>query len=79
MIASMMVTSWKNAQSHIHYELVPLPPDVSNHVTSALQQGHQAFPLVKVKTTDGNAHGHTYFSAYPFDHVERMICHTGTQ
>jgi hypothetical protein len=27
----------------------------SNYVISAFQQGHQAFPLVKVKPTDGNA------------------------
>jgi hypothetical protein len=39
--------------SHIHYELVPPLPVASNHVISAIQQGHQAFPLVKVKTTNG--------------------------
>jgi hypothetical protein len=46
--------------SHIHYELVALPlqPVASNHLISAFQQGHQAFPLVKVKTTNGNTYGH---------------------
>jgi hypothetical protein len=47
--------------SHIHYELVPPPPVVSNHVITAFQWGHQAFPLVKVKTTNGNDYGHIFF------------------
>jgi hypothetical protein len=69
----------EQAQSHIHYELVPLLPVASNHIISAFQQGHQAFsPLVKVKTTDGNASGHTHSSAYPFNYGERLICRIGT-
>jgi hypothetical protein len=80
MMASMLMTSsMEQAQSHIHYELVILLPVMSNYIISAFQQGHQAFPLVKVKTTDGNPHSHTYFSAYPFDHRERFICCTSTQ
>jgi hypothetical protein len=44
----------------IHYELVPLPNVASNHVNSVFLQGYQAFPLVKVKTTNGNTYGHHY-------------------
>jgi hypothetical protein len=52
--------------SHKHYPPVPPPPVVSNHIISAFQQGHQAFPLVKVKTTNDNTHGCTYpFSVNP--------------
>jgi hypothetical protein len=54
-----MASVMEHGPSHIHYELVPLPPVTSNHVISAFQQGHQAFPLVKVKTTNGNTYGHT--------------------
>ena len=50
----------EHGPSHIHYVLVPLPPVVSNHIISAFQQGHQAFPIVKVKTANGNTYGHTY-------------------
>jgi hypothetical protein len=38
----------------IPYELVTLLPVMSNHVISAFQRGYQAFPLVKVKTTNDN-------------------------
>jgi hypothetical protein len=56
----------EHGPSHIHYELVPLPPAASNHIISAFQQGHQAFPLVKVKTTNDNTYNHTYpFSVNP--------------
>jgi hypothetical protein len=50
----------EHCPSHIHYELVPLLPVTSNHIISAYQQGHQAFPLVKVKTTNDNTYNHTY-------------------
>jgi hypothetical protein len=50
----------EHGPSHIHYELVPLLPVTSNHIISAYQQGHQAFPLVKVKTTNDNTYNHTY-------------------
>jgi hypothetical protein len=56
----------EHGPSHIHYELVPLPPVASNHIIFAFQQGHQAFPLVKVKTTNDNTYDHTYpFSVNP--------------
>jgi hypothetical protein len=55
----------EQAQCHIHYELVPPLPVKSNLVISAFQPWHQAFPLVKVKTTDGSAYGHTYFFCLP--------------
>ncbi len=35
----------EHGPSHIHYELVPPLPVTSNHIISAFQQGHQAFPL----------------------------------
>jgi hypothetical protein len=44
----------------LHYELVPLQPFVSKNVISAFQQGHQTFPLVKLKITNGNTYSHTY-------------------
>jgi hypothetical protein len=31
----------EHGPSHIHYELIPLLPVMSNHVISAFQQGHQ--------------------------------------
>jgi hypothetical protein len=46
--------------SHIHDAPVPLLPVVPNHIISAFKKGHQAFPLVKVKTTNDNTYGHTY-------------------
>jgi hypothetical protein len=72
----------EHGPSHIHYELVPPPPVTSTHVVSAFQQGHQPFPLVKVKTTNGNTYGHTYlfcksFGGGSFDYGERLIHHTG--
>jgi hypothetical protein len=44
----------EHGPSPIHNELVPLPPVMSNHIISDFQQGHQAFPLVKLQTTSGN-------------------------
>jgi hypothetical protein len=44
----------EHGSSQIHYELVPLLPAMCNQIISAFQQGHQAFPLVKVKTTNDN-------------------------
>ncbi len=38
----------EHGSSPIHYELIPSLP------------GHQAFPLVKLKTTNGNTYGHAY-------------------
>jgi hypothetical protein len=56
----------EHGPSHIHYELVPLLPVTSNHVISAFQQGHQAFLLIKVKTTNDNTYDHSYlFSVNP--------------
>jgi hypothetical protein len=52
----------EHGPNHIHYELVPLLPVASYHVISAFQQGHQALPLVIVKTTDSNTYSHTYHS-----------------
>jgi hypothetical protein len=69
----------EHGPSHIHYEIVPPLPVMSNHVISAFQQGHQAFPLVKVKTTNDNTYGHTYpFSvnplvAEPLDYGENLF------
>jgi hypothetical protein len=40
--------------------LVPSPPVISNHIICAFQQGHQAFRLVKVKTTNDNTYNHIY-------------------
>jgi hypothetical protein len=51
----------EHCPSHIHYELVPPLPVASNHIISAFQQGHQAFPLVIIKTTNDNTYDHTYF------------------
>jgi hypothetical protein len=56
----------EHGPSPIHYELVPLLPVAYNHIISAFQGGHQAFPLVKVKTTNGKAYGHTYFFCKSF-------------
>jgi hypothetical protein len=69
----------EQAQSNIHYELVPPPPVASNHIISAFQQGYQAFPLVKAKTSDVNTSGHTYFPAHSFNYGERLICCLGTR
>jgi hypothetical protein len=41
----------EHGPSPIHYELLPLAPVMSNHVISAFQQGHQAFPLVNSFST----------------------------
>jgi hypothetical protein len=56
----------EHGSSPIHYELVSLLPVASNNIISAFQQGHKAFPLFKVKTTDGNAYGHTYLFCKSF-------------
>jgi hypothetical protein len=67
------------------YELVPLPPVTSNHVISAFQQGHQAFLLVKIKTTDDNTYDHTHpFSVNPsvvepLDYGENLIHYASIQ
>jgi hypothetical protein len=42
----------EHGPSSIHYELVPPLPVTSKHVISAFQGGHQAFPLVKGKTSN---------------------------
>jgi hypothetical protein len=46
----------EHGPSPIHYVLVPPPPVASNHIISAFKPRHQAFPLVKVNTTNGNAY-----------------------
>jgi hypothetical protein len=57
----------EHGPSHIHYVLVAPLPVASNHIISAFQQGHQAFPLVKVKTTNDNTCDHSYlFSVKSF-------------
>ena len=72
----------EHGPSPIHYELVPLLPVTSNHIISAFQQGHQAFPLVNLKTTNGNTYGYTYHflliirKQNHYDYGENMICHT---
>jgi hypothetical protein len=78
------MTIMEHGPSHIHYELVPPLPAMSNHVISAFQQGHQAFPpLVKVKTTNDNTFDHTYpFSvnplvAEPLDYGENLFHYAG--
>jgi hypothetical protein len=47
------------------YDLVPSQLVTSNHVISEFQQGHQAFPLVKLKDNYGNALGHAYHFLSP--------------
>jgi hypothetical protein len=70
--------------SHIPYKFVPLPPVASNHVISAFQQWHQAFPLVKVKTTNDNTYDHTYpfsvnpLAAEPLDYGENLFHYAGS-
>jgi hypothetical protein len=44
----------------LHILLVP-----SDHVISAVQQGYQAFPLVKLKDSNNNVLGHAYHSLSP--------------
>jgi hypothetical protein len=56
----------EHGPSPIHYKLVPPLPVTSNHIISAFQQGHQAFPLVKVQTTKGNTCSHTYLLCKSF-------------
>jgi hypothetical protein len=56
----------EDGPSPIHYELVPSLPVMSNYIISAFQQGHQAFLLVKVKTSNGNTYAHTYHSCKSF-------------
>jgi hypothetical protein len=50
----------EHGPSHIHYELVPPLPVTSHQIISTFQQEHQAFPHVKVKTTNENIYDHTY-------------------
>jgi hypothetical protein len=42
------------------YDLVPSYLVPSDHMISAFQEGHQAFPLVKLKDNFSNALGHAY-------------------
>jgi hypothetical protein len=72
--------------SHIHYAPVCLLPVMSNHVISAFQQGCQAFPVVKVRTTNDNSHLWTYLpfpvnpsAAKPFDYGENVFSYAGIQ
>jgi hypothetical protein len=56
----------------VHSQLVP-----SDHLISAFQQGHQAFPLVKLKDNFTSSHGDTYHSFLPIGPVR--LDHTFTQ
>jgi hypothetical protein len=47
------------------YDLVPSYLVPSDHVISAFQQGHQAFPLVKLKDSVNNILGHADHSLLP--------------
>jgi hypothetical protein len=51
--------------STICYDLVPSYLVPSDHVISAFQQQHQAFPLVMLKVNGTNALGHAYHSLLP--------------
>jgi hypothetical protein len=51
----------------ICYDLVPSYLVPSDHLISAFQQGHQAFPLVKLKDNLTNAFGNVY-CCFPFTH-----------
>ncbi len=44
------------------YDLIPSYLVLSDHVISAYQQGHQAFPLVKLKDNSTNALDDAYQS-----------------
>ena len=47
------------------YDLVPSYLVLSDHVMSAFQQEHQAFPLIKLKDTVSNILDHAYHSLLP--------------
>jgi hypothetical protein len=47
------------------YDLVPPYLVPSEHMISAFQQGHQAFPLVKLKANFTNTLGNAYHSLSP--------------
>jgi hypothetical protein len=47
------------------YDLIPSYLVSSDHMISTFQQGHQAFPLVKLKDNSTNALGDTYHSLLP--------------
>ena len=59
------------------YDLVPSYLIPSDHMISAFQQGHQAFPLVKLKDNFTNALGDTYHSLLPM--VPICLDHTFAQ
>ena len=59
------------------YDLVPSYLVPSDHMISAFQQGHQAFPLVKLKDNFTNALGDTYHSLLPM--VPICLDHTFAQ
>ena len=61
----------------ICYDLVPSPLVASDLVISAFQQGHQTFPLVKLKDSGSNALGHTYHFFLPM--VPIKLDHTLTR
>jgi hypothetical protein len=47
------------------YDVVPSYLVLSDHIISAFQQGHQAFPLVKLKDSFTKALDNTYHSLLP--------------
>jgi hypothetical protein len=47
------------------YDLVASQLVPSDHLISAFQQGHQAFPLVKLKDNFNSSHDDTYHSFSP--------------
>jgi hypothetical protein len=54
--------SWNCDTSIMCYDLALSSLNPSDHMISALQQGHQTFPLVKVKDSISNVLGHAYHS-----------------
>jgi hypothetical protein len=46
------------------YDLVPSQLVPSDHLISAFKQGHQAFPLDKLKDNFTSSHGNTYHSFF---------------
>jgi hypothetical protein len=59
------------------YDLVPSQLVPSDHLISAFQQGHQPFPLVKLKDNFTSSHDDTYHSFLPM--VPICLDHTFTQ
>jgi hypothetical protein len=41
----------------------------SDHIISAFQQGHQVFPLFKLKDSGSDAFGYSYHSLLPMVHI----------